>query len=1038
MKKCLLPIACTICLLLIFVLPAFTQNITVRGKVTDKNEPLSGVNVMVKKTTVGTITNDKGEFAISAPPNGVLVFTYTGYVTKEIPIQGRLFITGSMETKSDQMEDVVVVGYGTQKKPTLTGAIASVKGEDLVKAPVSGISNALIGLASGMQIVQTSGEFGSDKADILIRGMATLNGSGRSPLIMVDGVERETFNNIDANEVETINILKDASATAVFGVRGANGVILITTKTGKSGRPRINFTSNAAMLQPSILPKQLGAYDYALLRNEAERNMGRPESFTAEDLRLYQTGEDPIFHSNINWIDELIKPLSFQQAHNMNISGGTDKLRYFTSLSYFNQDGAYRKPQQDFGFPYKHHYDRYNIRMNFDFNFTEDLSMSVKLGEQITDNAAPNGGAWAAFDKANKTSPMSGPVFVDGKYIENVKGLPSGVPFFNPWGQAGPTSTGGAYITENFANALNTNISLKYKLDKITPGLSIRAMGSYDSYYMKQAIRQQYFAAWTILKDPTAPGGYIIYKSKDEGPWYGLSDGIPDNNNNKWRKIYAEAGIEYNRTFAGAHHVTGLILGNLQKGWYPNLEFRLPTGYLGLVSRVTYDYKGRYLSEVNMGYNGSEQFPEGKRFGFFPSFSLGWVATEEPFFPKSSFVSFLKVRGSYGQVGNDKIGGQRYLYIDPPYTLGNGGYQAAVFGTSGLDMARYQMYVEGRLGNHDVTWEKATKWNIGADMQFFNNRLSVNGDYFEEKRDNILWGFTAPELVAASLPPANFAKVENHGYEMEVGYKDKVNTNLSYWIKTAYSFARNKIIFSMEPSQPYEYMQRTGRPMGQYFGLTFEGFYNTWDEINDPKRPISQWEGQGLQPGDMKYKDLNGDGKITSDDMGPIGYSNWPEITYSLSCGALYKGFDLSVLLQGSDHVSDYFTSSAVLPFSGDWGPAHSWEMERWTPERYANGEKISFPRLELSPGTQHNYQVSDFWVQNGSYLRLKNVELGYRFSNNLLKRVGLSSMRIYASGNNLITWTSMKYPLDPDARELWGRTYPPMRVFNAGINLQF
>lgn len=1011
--------------------------IVVRGKITDsKGIPLPGVTVKLKgNANIGAVTDVNGEFSISASETDVLVLTYMGFKTKEVPVNGRNFITEALEEDIKSLGEIVIVGYGERPKATNTGAVTSISGDELVKAPVAGISNAIIGLTSGIQAVQTSGEFGSDKADIHIRGIATLNAQGRNPLILVDGVERDTYNNIDPNEIESISILKDASSTAVFGVRGANGVIIITTKQGKVGAPKVNFTTNMAAVQPTIVPKYLGAYDYAVLRNEAEANMGKTPTFSEEDLRLYKSGEDPIFHPSKKWISELISPLSLQQSYNANVSGGTEKLRYFTSLGYFNQSGAYKQPEQDFGLPYKHKYNKYNLRMNFDFDFTKDLSMSVKLGEQMTDNAAPNGGAWAAFDKAANTSPMSGPGFVDGKYIENIIGLPSGVPYFNPWGQAGPTSQGGAFITDQFSNTVNTNISLKYKLDRITKGLSIRGMGAYDSYYMKSAVRQKSFPAYTIMKDPANPGGTIMYQSKDEGPYFGLSEGVSDDY--KWRKMYGELAFDYKRAFTGGHSVTGLVLANLQKAYIPSLQYKLPTGYLGLVSRVTYDYKNRYLTEFNMGYNGSENFPENKRFGFFPSYGLGWVVTEEPFMPKTNWLSFFKIRGTYGEVGNDKIGFDRYLYLNGPYTLGNGGNQAVMFGEAGSNMARYNVYTEGKLGNPDVTWERAKKFNIGSEMRFFSDRLSITGDYFEEKRDDILWKLsTVPELVSADLPAANIGRVENRGYEVELGFRDKINT-LNYWVKGAYSFARNKIIYKDEATRAYEWLQQTGRPIDQYFGLTFEGFYNTQAEIDDPNTPKSEWT-PTLKPGDMKYKDLNGDGKITPNDMGFIGHSPFPEITYSFSGGASWKGFDLSILFQGTENVSATFASAAAYPFTAQWGSAQEWHMERWTPERYASGQPISFPRLELSPDKGHNYQPSSFWVQDASYLRLKNMEIGYRFASNALKKLGLNSMRIYVSGNNLITWTDMKYSKDPDARELWGRVYPPNRVFNGGINFQF
>ncbi|MGV8096397.1 MAG: SusC/RagA family TonB-linked outer membrane protein [Mangrovibacterium sp.] len=1017
------------------------QPLTITGKVFsgegDSREPLPGVNIVIKGTTTGTVTNANGEYSLQIPSSeSVLVFSFIGFISQEVKVGNRSVIDLVLMPDVKALADIIVVGYGEQKKVTMTGAVAAVGGDDLIRAPVAGVSNALVGLASGVQSLQTSGEFGYDKADFRIRGIATLNTSGAGALILVDGVERSTYNDINPNDIESVSILKDASSTAVFGVRGANGVIIITTKQGKQGRPKVSVTTNWAALQPTILPDLLSSYEYALLRNEAEQNMGKAPSFTDEDIRLYQTGEDPIFHPSKNWIKELVKPFSFQQSHNANISGGTEKLQYFASVGYFNQSGGYHKPEQSFGFPFKHDYDKYNVRMNFDFNPVKDLTISVKLGNQITNNYIPNGGAWGAFDKAANLPPMTSPGFVDGKYIERIIGLPAGVPNFNPWGQAGPTSTGGAFVTEDYSSTLNTNLSVKYNLDKVVKGLSVRAMGAYDSYYLKHSVRSKYFPAWTIIKDADSPDGFIMYQSTDDGPFSSVSESVGDAN--KWRKIYTEAAIDYKRSFGGVHNVSGLILGNFQRAYYPNMQYKLPTAYIGLVSRITYDYKNRYLSEFNMGYNGSENFPEGKRFGFFPSVSLGWVVTEEPFFPQNSILTFMKIRGSYGEVGNDKIGGKRYLYLDGSYSLVNGGNQAVVFGEAGTNMARYYIYREGDIGNPDVTWERAKKMNIGAELKFFSDKLSLTADYFTEKRDNILWQLsTVPELVAASLPAANIGKVENHGYEAELGYRNKI-AKFDYWLKGTYSFARNKIIFKDEAPRPYEWLLATGRPVDQYFGLTFEGFYNSWDEVNDPERPVSQWEGGGLQPGDMKYKDLNGDGRITTDDMGAIRHSNWPEITYSFSAGCSWNGFDLSVLFQGTGNVSVSYSSASAYPFTADWGSAQKWHMERWTPERYANGEKINFPRLELSPDKQHNYQPSSFWVQDASYLRLKNVELGYRFTSDAMKKIGLNSMRIYISGNNLITWTNLKYSKDPDARELWGRVYPTLRVFNGGVNFQF
>jgi TonB-linked SusC/RagA family outer membrane protein len=1027
----------------IFLLPVEVharQGITVSGIVRDDTgDVLPGVNVFVEGTNTGTVTDRSGKYSITVfKRDAILVFSFVGYKTFRLSMDGAVSFDVSLSEDVSEMEELVIVGYGKQKKLTTTGAITSVSNSELVKAPVAGVSNALTGLTSGLQSVQVSGEFGNDKADIRVRGIGTLNTGGASPLILVDGVERTTYNDIDPNEIESVNVLKDASATAVFGVRGANGVILLTTRQGKQGKPKVGFTSNFAALQPSILPEMLNSYEYALLRNEAERNMGRAESFSAEDIELYRNGTDPVFHPDKDWINELIRPLSFQHSYNMNVSGGSETMRYFVSVGYFNQSGGYNRPEQDLGFPYTHKYDRYNLRMNFDFDVTDDLSLSLKLGNQVTDNRFPTGGAWGAFDRATTTSPMASPGFVDGKAITDVVGFPTGVQKFNPWVEGGNTSSASDARTEkNYSNTINTNVSLRYDLGKLIKGLSVRAMGAYDTYYNKYTSRYRYFDTYTAMRDPLSQKP-VLFKNNESGPYYGLSETI--NDNNKWRKMYAEAALEYSAAVAENHNLTVLWLANMQKAYYPNMQYKLPTAYLGFVGRITYNYRNRYLGEVDAGYNGSENFPEGKRYGFFPAFSLGWVPTEENFFPENDVLSFLKFRGSYGEVGNDKIGGNRYLYLNGPYTLGNDGNARTTFGIPGVNQATYQQYTEGRIGNEDVTWEKAKKWNVGFDLLLLDSRINLTADYFEEKRDNILWNLsTVPELVAASLPPANIGKVDNYGYELEIGYKDK-RGELGYWVKGLYSFARNKIVFQDEPDREYEWMRRTGQSVGQHFGLIFEGFYNTPEELNDPDRPVSLWEGGGLKLGDMKYRNLNEDSTIDEKDMRPVGYNDFPEINYSFSCGASWKGFDFTVLFQGAGNVSVYFSKHAGgYAFADDWGAAYAWQLERWEQGRYDRGETISYPRITLSPGLgDHNYQKSTFWVQDASYLRLKNAEIGYRFEPSFLKRINVQSLRFYLSGNNLLTWTGIKYTMDPDARETYGRVMPPMRVFNFGLNLQF
>ncbi|MFD2163995.1 SusC/RagA family TonB-linked outer membrane protein [Paradesertivirga mongoliensis] len=1001
------------------------QDIRIKGTVTDNNgDPLIGVSVKVENSQAGTITNVNGDFEFSAPETGILIFSYIGFMSKKIPINGRTTINVSLVPDTESLKEVVVVGYGTQKKTTLTGAISTIDNKQLVQSPVANISNSLAGRLSGIVAVQQSGEPGQDQSRIKIRGIATLSqGFESDPLVIVDGVERN-MNLLDPNEIETVSALKDASATAVFGVRGANGVIIITTKTGKIGKPQISYSSNFGMQNPTQLPKLLNSYDYATLRNEAQKNMGQAPYFSSQDLETFKNGTDPIFHPNVNWFDAVLKPSSFQQQHNFNIGGGDNNTKYFISLGYFDQNGSYDVGELQKEYSANPRYKRYNIRSNFDVNFTKDFSASIKLGGQIADVNYPGVPAGEIFFRVLNTNPMMNPGVVDGKLISSVDGLPSSSG--NPLGFL---ATSG--YQNNFNSTINTNIGLQHKLDFITSGLKVRGALAYDSYYQHRVSRQKSSLQYRIVKDPSDPSRPVYLQDGEEAP-FGFSEGY-----NRWRKIYSELATEYARSFGG-HNVTGLVLYNLEKIHNPDTyngvgyEFaEIPRAYMGLVGRVTYNFKSRYLTEMNMGYNGSENFPENKRFGFFPSFSLGWVLTEEPFIPKNNILSLLKIRGTYGEVGNDRLGSQRFMYRPDTYVYGGGYY----FGEVGTNYQFYNGAREGRLGNPDITWERAKKSNIGFDAKFFNEKLSVTGDFFREKRDNILWNLqTVPDLVQATLPAANIGKVDNEGFEFDAGFNNSVR-KLNYWVKANYSFSKNKIVYQDEPPRAYPWLQRTGQPVGQYFGLVNEGFYNTAEEL--AAAPKSAWTNQ-LQLGDIKYKDLNLDGVINDNDMTAIGHSTFPQITYGISTGFDFKGFDFSVLFQGASKVSTYLSEMAAWAFDTDWRSAQSRIHDRWTPERYAAGETISYPRLELSPTQgKHNYRPSDFWLVDGSYIRLKNMEVAYRFQGNALRRVGVKSLRVFTNGNNLITWSKIKN-YDPEAPAGRGQFYPQMKVYNFGASLQF
>jgi TonB-linked SusC/RagA family outer membrane protein len=497
--------------------------------------------------------------------------------------------------------------------------------------------------------------------------------------------------------------------------------------------------------------------------------------------------------------------------------------------------------------------------------------------------------------------------------------------------------------------------------------------------------------------------------------------------------IYSEFGVAYEHVFGEHHNVSGLILYNQSKYYDPNLAYHIPNGEQGLVGRVTYNYHNRYLAEFNIGYNGTENFAEGKRFGIFPAYSLGWIASEESFFPENKYLTFLKIRGSYGSVGNSKIGGARFLYLPTAYTYSDGVY---LYGEAlGGTYADYQGSKEGKLGNPDLTWEKANKLNVGADFRLWDDKIGITVDYFEEKRNNILWNReTVPTIIGVNMPAYNLGEMENKGFEGEISFHDRVGA-VNYFVKGNYTFAHNKILFQDEVPRLYDYQYRTGQRFGQFFGYVANGLFNTWEEVNDPNRPIYSWANNKIQPGDIRYKDINGDGFINDLDQVPIGFSDFPEVVFGVSFGAEWKGFDFSVLFQGASNVSAFPSRRTFRGFYENTGATRDL-LKSWSQERYENGETIVYPRLAIDQGGQ-NYAVSTYWLEDASYLRLKNAEIGYTFRGNLLKQIGVGSLRLYLNGNNLLTWCRLLPGQDPEYKS-YDESYPVTRVINFGLNVNF
>jgi TonB-linked outer membrane protein, SusC/RagA family/TonB-dependent outer membrane receptor, SusC/RagA subfamily, signature region len=1004
----------------------------ISGKVvTDDNLPALGCAVLIKKSGSGIIVEDDGTFTIEATPDDVLVFSLIGYKEHEVQVGTQSYIRVILENETLTLNDAVVVAYGVQKKATITGAVNSVNNEIIERAPTANITNSLTGTLSGLTSVQRSGEPGRDGATFKVRGNGTLTDAGSAPLILIDGVERESLDLLDPSEVESVNILKDASATAVFGVRGANGVILVTTKTGDTSKPRVTFTSNFGWQGYTMMPKFTTATEWMTLYNEGLANTpsASNQPFTEEHFQQYFSQENPVLYSDVDWVNTFLTKSAPQQKYNLNVSGGTDKVKYFASLGLLHQAGMYK--EYDFegvDFSINPDYKKYNIRANIDIELLKGLTLGVKLGVIYTNGNYSNMSTGLIFDNLLRTVPF-GPAIIGNKLIggfvgnDPLKGIRRFSNIYFDILEEG-------YQESNTAT-YNLSSDLKYDLGFITSGLSTHIKMAYDDYGSHTVkYKPTNIPRYAINVNETFEGGYQLLKTSDESTF----NSSESYSNSRYRNIYFEAGIDYAKTF-GNHNITTLLLYNQRVQNSPSFDYHIPKGLLGFVGRVTYNYDSRYLAEFNVGYNGSENFAVGKRFGLFPAVSLGWVLTEEKFIPKNNILTYAKIRGSYGEVGNDRIGGERYLYLPSTYNYGTNGYNVGIYGVNRI---YYEGSMEGKTGNPDVTWERARKANIGIEFKLFGNRLNFVGDYFYENRRDILWNYgTVPTIVGATFSAANIGKVNNQGYELELGWQDQIG-DFSYWAKGIYSFARNKIQYMDEASKKHDYMMSTGYSVGQLKGYLNEGFINTQADLEN--RPHHSWGADNWAKGELNFVDVDGDGIIGPEDKVPTGYSAYPEITYGINFGINWKGIEVSALFQGAANVTLAMKQSAVCPLYLTRS-AQKWHMGRWTEERYLAGEEITYPRMLLkndqSPSFIGEVPESTFWYQDASYLRLRNLEIAYTFKHELIKKAGITSLRVYANGSNLLTITGTKN-FDPESPAGIGSFYPMPKVYNFGLNSFF
>ena len=1052
-----LRLAAVTCLLAILGgVPAFSQRgVTVKGTVIDNDGlPVIGAAVTIKGTTNGVAAGADGSFVITVPgETAVIEVSALGYSTQEVKIGKQRTLTVVLQDDTQSIEATVVVAYGTQTKATVTGALTTIDSKTLVKAPVADVTNVLAGQMPGVSTIQETGQPGEDYAKIYIRGVGSLSESASTPLILVDGVERP-LNTVDPNEIESLSILKDAASTAVFGVRGANGVIIVTTKRGDTGKPKISVSSITGVQMPMSYIKQSNAYDFARYYNVYQWNDGKEQQdlyFTPEAIEAYRTGSDPIMFPSTNWNEVMFRKAFLQTKNNINISGGSDKVRYFVAMGYMFQNGLLKAiPGVDYDNNYT--YNRYNYRANLDFKLTETTDMHFNISGVIGDTHEPYN------DRDNIWTltmlwahPVGSPGVVGDQVFTSVStsALPSGLTKWNGWEYYYMSG-----YTDKYKTTLGMDLTINQKLDFITEGLSASIRGSYDASMSMtkkriggSGLHYTYeYDSWTKdsptyglpINDPDFDKTYKVIVSDSEAP---LSWKDPDTDDDKsW---YLEGRIDYSRKFAHAHNVSALLLYNQSRDYYPSKYSYLPRGYVGFVGRVTYGYKDKYLVDFSAGYNGSENFAPGKtRYGFFPSASVGWVISEEKFMKRVGFVDFLKIRGSIGLVGNDQGQSTRFMYMEGTWNE-EGSYYFGTNNSGGVP--RYELGTPGNLG---ITWEKALKSNIGLDMDLFGKRLHFSGDIFNERRTNILVKPNSlPGVIAFTPQNMNRGEVNNSGYEVELGWRDHIG-DFTYDINANVTFARNKIIFmdEVDPAEPYQ--AQTGGSTNRHLLYIFDRLYQKSDFITDENgnrvlNPELPQPAGTVYPGDCKYKDLNGDMKVDGLDKMYTGFPDRPEYVFGSNWKFGYKGFNLALNWVAATNVNRVWNADYRIPFtnSGHRGllqmfAERSWidNDNPWAPGR----EDGDLPRF-----TKTNYpwnsEDSTLWTVDASYLRLKSASFGYTFSRNrFFDKLGIGSFGIMFTGYNIFTISKMTLQ-DPEAKSSSSAgTYPLVKTYNLSININF
>ncbi|MDR0700437.1 MAG: TonB-dependent receptor [Tannerella sp.] len=994
----------------------------VEGIVLDVNgEPLVGLAVTVKGTSTGAVlAGPDGKFSINAKPSDILIFSYIGYLSQEIPVLDKNLINVVMREASIELDDVVVVGYGHQKKISVTGALSNANVRELQAVPAASFSNALAGQLPGLISRQASGEPGFDNATLYVRGMGTFT-SKRYPIVFVDGIERD-INIVNPQEVESLTILKDASSTAVYGVRGANGVILITTRKGKMGKPKVSFRSEYASLTATRFPKYIYAYEYATLMNEARTNAGLPAEFPEEVIGYYRDGTDPYLYPNVDWVSEVFKKNTWQSSQNLTISGGNEAVRYYINLGYIGKDGLYK---EDRSLDYETNggkFRRYNLRSNIDVDITKDLQLNMGLATTIQDRGYQGASSGNIWTQIRRTSAMVYPVKNPDGSIAG--GGATGYLLENPYGQA--TQTG---YTQMFIGNSQGNVNARWDLSNlVTKGLSLSAKFAFDYYYKNEVARRVAYGVKQVTgKDND--GNYIYNTWREQGTMgYGVAvqDATYD--------LYYEGAFNYERAF-GEHNTGGMLLFNRKE--YKLLTAgssmaNLPYRHQGLAGRFTYNFANRYMAEVNLGYNGSEQFPKGSRYGLFPAVSAGWVASNESFWNIDA-VNHLKIRGSIGQVGNDQADGDRYLYI----TALNVNPHAGVEYWYGEGQTRIHGIEESKFGV-PLKWETATKYDAGIDLGLFH-KFNLTFDIYKEHRTDILLrrasvpGFVG--LVPHGIPYGNIGIVDNKGFDGSIEFKNRTSYGLTYSINGNISYARNTIIEDDSPRPAEAYQDHRGQPIDRPYGLIALGLFESPEEIDGWARSTFKTD---LIPGDVKYKDVNEDGFIDNKDEVYMGHPFIPEIMFGFGGALNYKNFDATVHFAGVANRSTFITGDGIWPFAlgyGTYNVLREYYDNRWIPGENIDNSGAIYPTVVSTGANVHNNRNSTLYLKDASYVRLQSAEIGYTLPRRWTNAARIENIRCFLNGNNLFTFDKLKI-VDPEQNI--GDTYPLQRTINIGLQINF